>query len=299
MAAALGANAGPVKGDLVAADARWLFHLDLDALRASKIGAYLFKEVIDKRLADAPKLVQGTDLAALARKITAVTAYGGDYTKGAQTGVLLVDTDADTVKALEDLVLGEMERRPDSPIKRLQSQPFPIYQLKSDSVAGLPRRGLIVLAKNRAQVERAGEVANGAKANLKSAPKFQGLPEPPRGTVLSAMAESFQDVAGIPPQARVFQMADGARLALGEVGDKLCLNVSMKARTEEASQQMRQVVEGLVALVSLSDSTNQEVLGLVRGLRVTNAGHLFSMQLDYPVTDALRKIAERQGLPTP
>ena len=297
--AAAGLQAGPVNPVHVSSEARWLVHLDLEAFRSSKLGGYIMREIVDKKIAQVPPGEAGVDLVALSRKISGLTAYGADFESRSGRGALVVSTDAEAIKVLEGMVAAEMLRKPDGPVKRTQEKPYPMYQLKSDVFAGLPGRGLVIFAKTRDQVEKAAQVAAGTKPSLKGTSTFQGLPATPRGTFLSAMAESFNQMAAIPPQARVLQMAESGRLVLGESADNLTLNLALRARTAEAGTQMRQLVEGLMALVSLSDSTNQDLLTLVRGLKVTNAENLVNLNFNYPVAEAIKKAAQKEGLPAP
>lgn len=297
--AAFALEAGPLKPSQVAADARWVLHLDAEAFRSSKMGGFISSGILDKKLAEVPKGEANLDIVGLSHKVTGLTLYGPDFENRSGRGVLLVTAHEDVVKALEGLAAAEMLRKPDGPVKRLQEKPFALYQLKSDAFVGAPGPGLIVMAKSRDQVEAAAEVLAGSKPSLKSATAFKGLPAVPAGTYLSAMAESFNEIGSIPPQARVLQMAEAGRLALGESGEKLTLNLALRAKTAEASAQMRQVVEGLVALVSLSDSTDKDLSALVKSLKVTNTDTLVSLNVDFPVADAIQKAADKQGVTVP
>jgi hypothetical protein len=292
-------QAGPLKPAQVGADARWVLHLDAEAFRSSKSGGYVCSELLDKKLAEIPKGDANLDLVGLARKITGLTLYGPDFENRSGRGVLLVTANEDVVKALEGLAAAEMLRKPDGPIKRIQDKPFPLFQLKSDSFVGSPGPGLILLAKSREQVEAAAAVLDGSKPSLNGAAHFKGLPSPPAGTFLCAMAEAFNELGSIPPQARVLQMAEAGRLALGESREKLTLNLALRAKTAEASAQMRQVVEGLAALVSLSDTTDKDLATLVKSLKVTNTDTLVSLTVEFPVADAIQKAAQKHGTSVP
>jgi hypothetical protein len=103
---AIPAGAGPLQRQEVAAEAKWLLHLDLDKLRSTPEGASLIGEVADRVLAE-PKAVlkREVDFDLDFTKASSITAYG-DYSSNS---VLLVKTDLD-VEKLVDAALVQMAK---------------------------------------------------------------------------------------------------------------------------------------------------------------------------------------------
>ena len=79
--AALGAlawtsTAAPLTEATVAADAKWVLHLDMDAFRKTTLGRHLVDEVFEQKFSEGQRqanLQFDTSL----RKIQSITAYGG------------------------------------------------------------------------------------------------------------------------------------------------------------------------------------------------------------------------------
>lgn len=297
----LGLQAGPLNPSQVSAEARWVVHFDLDAFRASKLGSFVFKQFVDPKLQEAPQPGGDVklDYGALIRQIGAVTAYGTDFQKKSGQGVVIISAKTNTVTILEGLAAAVLLDKPDGPVKKSQEKPYPIYELKSDAVAAAPGEGVILLAKTKAQVEQAAEIILSGKASLQTSNPFSALPAAPAGAFFTAVATSFGEVSGLPAQAKVLQTAEAGRLSLGEAGDKLFLGLNLRAKTAETSTQIRQVVEGLVALLSLSDSSDPDLATLIKGIKVSSTDQLVTVRADFPLDDALKKAAEKTGAPAP
>jgi hypothetical protein len=86
-------------------------------------------------------------------------------------------------------------------------------------------------------------------------------------------------------------MADGGRLALGENADNVFLNIVLKAKTADASKQIQAVAQGLLALVSLSQTENQDLMQLAQNTTVKSTENLVTLGLEYPVSNALEKLS--------
>lgn len=296
----LGLQADPINPSQISADARWIVHLDLDAFRASKLGSFVFKQFVDPKLQEAPQAGDlKVDYAALVRQIGAVTAYGTEFQKKSGQGVVVINAKTNTVTILEGLAAAILLDKPDGPLKKTQEKPYPIYELKSDAVAAALGQGVILFAKTKTQVEQAAETILSGKASLKTTNTFSALPEAPAGAFFTAVATAFGDVSGLPAQAKVLQTAEAGRLSLGEAGDKVFLGLNLRAKTAETSTQIRQVVEGLVALLSLSDSSDPDLATLIKGIKVSSTDQLVTVRADFPLDEALKKAAEKTGVPAP
>src|SRR5271165_2812843 len=93
---AASATAGPLRKEEVAADAKWVLHLDVDQLRSTSAGNFVIREIADKVFAK-PKAImkQDTGYDLDLTKVRSITAYG-DY----RHPVMLVKSDIDVEKAL-------------------------------------------------------------------------------------------------------------------------------------------------------------------------------------------------------
>jgi hypothetical protein len=290
------ASAGPLRREHVPADTKWLLHLDLDKFRATKVGSYFTKEILEKKLAG-PKadLKRDLDFDLDTSKISSITAYGTDYQSHPDAnGVLLIKTDLDVQKALDGAIqkISQDSGGEAGPIKKLTGA-TPTYSIHGDVFITIRPDKLVLLGKSRQTVEKADAVLAGKAANLNSGKAFSGFPEVPKAFFFIAIAEAFNEDAPLPPQAKVLKMTDGGRLVLGENAENLFLNLTLKAKSSEVVTQMQQVIQGTVALASLSQSENPDLLQLAQSVKVSSDDKMVSVGIEYPVAKAIEKISEK------
>ena len=295
--AALG-RAEPLAKQDVAADAKWLVHCDLAGFRATKIGDFFGREVLDKKLAKPT-----TDLREQLgfefdwRKIDSLTAYGADYQpQGAGQGVLLIRTTMDVRKALE----GVMDRfaqggNPDGgPVRRVQTDPVPLYAINNEVFIATPPGKPVLVSKSRADLDHAREVLLGQAPSLNGSPGLAAGDAPSNTFFLVASAQGFNENAPLPPRARILKMAESLRLGLGENGEELWLTVALKTKTLEVSQQIQQVVQGIIALVALGQIDNPDVRELAEATKVTGNDRLVTLEIRYPIDRAEAKLTAKE-----
>lgn len=291
----LPAQSGPLPKNQVSAGAKWLVHADLEGFRTTQVGKFVDKHLLAKALAEAKEAVK-FDVAALVQKFTSITAYGTDYKNdpaaNLATGILIIQGDADTQKVLEGMLAGAMLADTNSPLKKVQTTPFPLYSYAKQVFAAIQPNGMIVVGKSEAQIEKACQVIAGQEANLGASKAFSEFPAAPDAYFLLGVAEAFNQSAAMPPQARVLQMADGARLILGEKADRLFLDLSLKAKTADVVSQIQQVLQGIVALFALGDPGDKDLAELIKSIKVTAKDKVVSIGVEFPVQKALAKLAE-------
>ncbi|HKS35665.1 MAG TPA: hypothetical protein VJW76_00645 [Verrucomicrobiae bacterium] len=287
---------GPLQKEQVGSDAKWLLHLDLDKFRASKVGTYFTRQVLEQKLSQ-PKadLKREFNFDLDISKISSITAYGTDYgSKPDANGVLVIKTTLDVEKALDSAIekLSANAGEGQGGIKKTQQGSTVRYSINDDVFVTLHPGNLVVVAKSREPNQKASEVLAGKSANLTSGKAFSGFPDVQKAFFFLGVAEAFNADVPIPPQANVLKMADGGRLVLGENADRLFLNVALKAKSSEVVTQIQQVIQGLVALASLSKTENKDLMQLAQSARVSADENLVSLNLEFPVERAIEKLSE-------
>jgi hypothetical protein len=286
--------AGSLQPDQVSAEAKWLLHCDLERFHDTKVGQYLGQQILDKKW-EKPKgdLKNFFDLDLDWRSFESMTAYGTDFqAKNKANAVLIIKTDR---RARENLAVAlrqqvQKSKETGGPVALAQESPFTLYSINNDVFISLQKGNLVLLSKSRPMIQMAGEVLAGKAANLTAGQALAGFPEAPKAFFFLAVAEGFNQPSALPPQARVLQQADGARLVLGENNDRLFLNLALKAKTPEIGQQMQQVVQGIISLVTLSQPPNPDVQALAQSAKVSAQEKLVTVDVGYPVSRAIEKI---------
>jgi hypothetical protein len=76
---------------------------------------------------------------------------------------------------------------------------------------------------------------------------------------------------------------------LGEKKGDVFVNIALKAKDSEVVTQIRQVVEGIIALGSLSHSENKELQDLIQSIKVTATEKVLSVNAAYPVDSLITR----------
>ena len=292
VAAALSAVAGPVQRSQVAADAKWLLHLDADAFKRTALGGQFMTDVLDVKSAKAKEdLKAGLDFVLDWRQIHSITAYGSQHSQhGDPKGILLIQTDMLVQPALERAIAKNI---PNLRVERFEYTPAPLYQLNGDPWVAFQPGGLVVLSKARESVEKALAVFSGERANLTSTTTFEGYPAAPFSFFMLGVAEGLGQDVNLPPNAAVLKKAEGGRLVIGEKGDRVALRLEVKTASAEVAQQIQQVLQGLLALGALSADQKPDLAALVQGASVAQNGAMVSVGVELPVAKVLNKIKEK------
>lgn len=284
-------RAEPLHRELVAADAKWLVHLDLDQFRASKLGKYFTDEILGKEL---EKLRTETkfDANKVFSQLNSITAYGNDFKAGPEaSGLLMIRTDKDTQKILEGFAAQQILQNSNGPIKKIQTEPYVLYGMNNEVFACTHPAGGVLIGKSRKQIELARAILSGKGGNLGAPKALMDFPKGRPGFLYVAISEGLVGDAAILPQAKILQMANGGRIILGEANDKLFLDLTLKGKSAEVTREIQQVIEGMLALASLSQSENQDLMQLVKATKVSGDAQSVTLGVEFPVADAIKRLA--------
>ena len=291
------AVASPLQKEQVAADAKWLVHIDVDKLRSTTVGAYVIKQVLETKL---EALKTQFDLDVDLNKISSLTAYGSGYqAKPNFDGVVLINTGLDLQKALDAAIEKMSEGSSNTPaaIQKTQEGKVSTYSMKDNLVASFQPGKPVIVGKSLDSVQKARDVVSGTSANLASTKTFSEFPASQKAyfflgaadlsKLTGELSERSHDEDAVNPKAKILKLADGGRVVLGENANQLFLEVSLKAKTTELVTQMQQVIQGMIALASLSQPDNQDLQQLAQSAKVSTVGNIVSLNLGYPTDKAL------------
>jgi hypothetical protein len=290
---AVAAFASPLERKEVPADAKWLLHLDVDALRETTVGKYIFSEVLDKKLNDAKKAFPL--IGVLVGNIQSLTAYGNETTRHDRNGVLLIKTDAESEKKLETLLQAGMAGVTQGfTVEKLDIKDADVYKVNKDLFVHPLHNGRLLVGKSQSELEKARQVLATGAGSLSESKAFTGFGNTEHGFFLVGIAEGLGESAKMFPQAKILQMAEGGQLSVGEKEEKLNFRLALKSRDQESCNQMQQVIQGLIALVSLTQSDNKELNSFIQTLKIDKGENLLKINLSFPVSDAIKQIADKQ-----
>ena len=225
------------------------------------------------------------------RKIRSITAYGPSFQgKADPNGLLLIRTSMRVQPALELALTKDL---PTFRVRKIESPAGPLYSINEQGFLSIAPGGLAIVGKSSAAVEKGRSVIDGDGANLASGNALAGYPSMSGSFFFLAVAEGFAREAPLPPKAAILKNAQGGRFLVGEIGDDVLLNLSVRAESPETAQQIQQVVQGLIALATLSSDQDRHLATLARKATVTTQENLVTVGAQIPVGDVLEKLHPR------
>ncbi|MBE7540480.1 MAG: hypothetical protein HS122_18985 [Opitutaceae bacterium] len=284
-------NAAPFDPAQVAKDTKWLAHVDLDGLKASKIGGF----VIDRIKTEIAKKEQSRqsnisiDVDGIIQQIHSLTAYGNSFENNPQNhAVLLVQAGPKVQTIVEGFLAGqELSHDGKVPFKTVVGKSFPTYLFANEVYLTFPRRDLILISKQFDQVEQALSVIDGRIAPIERSDPLLASANS-RGFFFIASANGFDRLKEMPAQARLLQKATGVQVALGEMGANLAARVTLLTANAEVSTNMSKIVQGIIAMASFVQVQDQNINRLAQSITVDQSEHSVSVGLTFPSEDAIK-----------
>jgi hypothetical protein len=294
---------------IVAADAQWLVHVDLNTLRQSVVGKELLA-LAEKAKFDTGQGKIGIDWKKFSETIGSATAYGSTLSPDPKQmdGALVIQGTADLRKIAESLLIQANLANPKE-IAELTDLPFPAYGLypgakpkaskdgkeakpaddakaaaAPEVVIAFPPEPIILVSKSKAQLLKARDVFRGAAPSLaKSSTELAKFVKGSEGAYLFAAslvpAEKFFPAEG--PQTRILKMASSGALAIGERNTDTFGRADLVASSDAMADKLQKIVQGMTAMMSLAESNDKALADFLSSANVTREGKTVSLSLAY------------------
>ena len=212
----------------VRAEARWVAHVDVEALAKSDVYAALVADGVVS-VQEEVELVQELGLDPV-KDLRGVTVYGVEE-KGEHTVVVL---DGKALHAWGDDCFAAVLRREGS------------------------ARRLVVQSDDRDAVSRACAVIEGRGASLAGSEKLRALPA--EGSIVwAASTTRLAELDGLQVASNVVKLAEDVVFDLGESHGELFATLRVDAERAQEARQIQQVLQGAVALVGLVGGDDPEL----------------------------------------
>jgi hypothetical protein len=261
------ASAAPLDGNQVAADAQFVVHIDLDAVKTATLAEkvqnrWLSNELVRQQLA-AVKMLTGVDLA---KDLHGVTFYGSRLAP--DTGVVIVDANFDA-----DRLLGIVRGKPDYNETNYDNHTLHAWTERKDTSGEHTITGcifgpeLLIVGRDAAEVKAALDVLGGKSAVLAGSDSpLAG--EVPGGAVVVASVTGLTE-AGVPFKSPIINQSELFWVALGEQDGEAFGQLKFVAKSDEAAEQVEDILLGLRSLALLQHGSDKEARKLIERLTVT------------------------------
>jgi hypothetical protein len=259
----LGAEAEPLNLGHVAADAKWVIHLDADAMRITG----LFQNALKRFLAENPDAARqleafhalsGTDLT---KDVHGVTVFGRKL--GRNDGLLIFYADMNSQKLIA-LVTITTDYRTSS---------YRTYQLhcwtdakglknEHNVAAAFYKPRVLLVAPNLQELKAGLDVLDGRR------PSMAGGESPvsaavPAGTVISAWAAAVQE-ADLPFESPLLKECETLSVAIGEHQGQAFVEAKLTTKSAEIAEQLRSILNGLRSMAELQRSDEPDAMRLIK-----------------------------------
>ena len=290
------AFAGPIAKDQVSADAKWVAHLDVEALLASQIVQTILAEEQKKGLAE--KLAKFTETFGLdpLKDLRSVTLWGETF--GPAGGVAIIQAKVDQEKLLK-LLAANAGHKETKYGERAVHQWTQSPEGKGDTgirFGTFYKDDVTVITRSEDVLKHAIDVLDAKESSL--AKEDSGLlPAESKGAFLVAAAKDITVPEEADPHAAMLRKVSGGTLVVGEDGDNVFVNASVVGKTDKDAQQFRQMAQGMLALAQVLQEQAIQAgkpapawAELTKGLKVGGEAAVVTMEFTGPVKDVTEMI---------
>ena len=291
--AVFGVIADPLKKEQIPAGVKWLLHLDVENGLQSQIGGFLGDELGKRLVSPLAELKTAYDIQLDWRQFQSFTAFGFDFDQRADvSGVMMVRSRQD-MPAMLDRLLAKFEEsggKGRGVLTKTKEDGTALYVLRKEVFGATGKGGVLVLSKSKAKLKEALDVLDGKGSNMAASTTFSAFPQAPASFFFLALADGFNSVQGLPPQARILKSSTGGQLVVGEKTGRVFLQLALSARDGEAAAQIQQVFQGLLALATLNQDNNKELARLAQSVKVSTNDTVVNVNIELPVTNVIAQV---------
>jgi hypothetical protein len=289
-------QAAPFDAKQVSANAKWVVHVDVDAIRDSTIvhkafqtcpllkneSGVVFDKVVEEAGIDPRKDLHG------------ITLYGTDTVKG--HGVAIVFT-----KVNHEPLLEKAKNASDHKVTRhgrveihswTHKEGPKTHSYGDHTLAGaFYKADVIILGSSVELVGSAIDVLNGRSPGITDPKSPLGGHVYPGSTVL-ARAIQLPEA----PDCPVIKDIVSFRIAIGETEGKSFFRESVVAKSPELAKQMKTIAEGFKAMGALSFAGDADMMKMVNGLQIKTSESTLLVHWDAATDDvwtAIEKVAKK------
>jgi len=288
-------RAAPLDEARLGADAKWVAHVDFDALRASTTvraitGPWLATDRVRRELAKIRDTV-GLDPT---EDLHGLTFYGPEPVEG--RGVALVTAEVD--RARLETFLAEQPDYAAAPYEKHVIHSWTHHRPRRADVTihgCLPDVGLVLFSQDLGDLRAAVDVLDGRRPNLAAGDSpLKGAARP--GTILDLRAAGLAE-AKLPLKSPILRLSELLTVALGEQQSTAFVEARLVARSEQNASDMRDVVAGAIAFARLYCDGNDAALDILDAIRVESEARTVTLTWEGQARQVL-KVAGQQWMRT-
>lgn len=292
-------RAAPLDCEQVAADAKWLAHIDIDSIKDSALAEKVHEHLLQKHPEAEDHLAKFAEVWHFNPlfDLHGVTLYGTKLKK--DTGVVIVNAKVD-----QELLLKKARQAPQH-----RESTHGQYQLHTwkhadgtkhehDMTGVFFRPDVIVFGGSLDEVEAALDVLDGTKPNLagKDSPLAAKVPA---GTFVLACVAGLDKAKDLPNEPPMLKQVKAITLAIGENDGDSFMTGRMTVKKPEFAEQMKQIVEGARAMALMAHNGDAEAAKIINALKIDIDDIVIELKWEAPVDEFLnflKKVEEKKQI---
>jgi hypothetical protein len=265
----------------VPSDAKWVIHLDADALQASKLWGLVYKKAQDMPQAQAGiDQLEAVGGMSFPKDLHGVTMYGNSFQ--ADSIVILLKAHSD-----QDKALAVLKGNPTYASTTYGSYEIHSWQDNGKTMFGSYHdAGLVVISSSEKNVQTALDAIDHKGQTLHPSATLRDAMT--NGKLFFIAGDGLFNIKTPEPQNPMLAQMDSAWLGASEAGKDFVMHASMSAKTVDAAQQLQTSAEGIKAMVVLSatsQNTDPRMQAAADALdRMTTALNGTTVTVDLPVS---------------
>jgi hypothetical protein len=274
LAVGLQAEAAPLEVKQVAANAKWLGHVDFDAIRDSTVVQKGFAAHMEKhpQAKGHLKLVQGLTGIDLCHDLHGLTFYGPEVGKHTGVAILNAKLDRKKLQLWADTIPGrQTTEHGDYKISSWSKK----HGDKTCTVASAWHGdNQLVIASSADELKSALDVLDGKSAGIGSDSKLAG--NVPAGTTVLMRVTGIAE-AKLKHKDPVAKQTESFRFVVGENQGKSFFRARAVMTNKEIVENVKEIAEGGKAVARIASGTNEQKLRLVNGLEIKPDGETLTL----------------------
>lgn len=284
-------KAGPVVEEAIPQDIDWFVHVDMEKLHETRTGQAFHAEFRDLIPAGTGQDLPIDPLLVL-DGLQGITVYGTmpDFNAEAfvPDAVVLLEGTGDLIQIFRGLVSGMQIEQPEA-IVPVEGDSNGILSIMNGQIYGsFVDENRIVLSKALPGLQQFFDVYQGGGDRINLEERFAVYHrDDMKGIFFGAFVEGLSQFDELPVQARILKLTQAVSLQLGEEGDDLNLLVSLMTDQAQTATQVSEVLKGLIAVFTLTQNGNPDVLSLVETASVSLDDRTVTLTVSYPVDSAV------------
>jgi hypothetical protein len=257
-------QAAPLESKHVCAKAKWVLHVDVDAVRASTVVQKAYHKCMEMHKEAAQHLDKVRDIIGmdLRKDLHGITAYGPQV--GKHTGIVIVLADMDQKALVEKAKLGPDHKVTTYGSFELHSWTHKHGEKQHQATGVFFAPNVLVFGGKVEEVQGALDVLSGKAPSLAGKDSALVADIAPGTTFLFRATD-----VGATTKCPVLKQSQCFAVAMGEDKGESFFRAKVVMTSGEAAENLKAVVDGFKALGALRTANNAEAAKLVNALKVT------------------------------